>query len=131
MPADQELAEYLESQGVGTVGTDLFVGEMPAGVVNAMVITQYPGAPPELTCGSAGWTLEISRLQFRARNTDEATALTKCKLAATALSKVKNQVIEGVRYRSVTVLQSPGLLFRDDGNRPNCGFNIEAEKVPS
>ena len=131
MPADSELCEYLEDEGVGTVGTDLFAGELPAGKVNGMGLTQYPGAPPELTCGSAGLTLEVSRLQFRARNTDEATALTKAKLAAVAFSKVANQTIETVRYRSVTVLQSPGLLFRDENNRPNYGFNLEAEKVVS
>lgn len=131
MPADAELVEYLEDQSVGTVGTDLFAGELPAGVVNGMVLTQYPGSPPELTCGSNGWTLELPRLQFRVRNTSEATALTKCNLAAAAFTKVKNQTIESVYYRSVTVLQSPGLLYRDENNRPNYGFNLECEKVPS
>lgn len=131
MPADIELCEYLEDESVGTVGTDLFAGELPAGVISGMVLTLYPGAPPELTCGSTGWNLEIPRLQFQVRNTDEATALLKCKLAAAAFSKVANQTIELVRYRSVTVLQSPGLLMRDANNRPVYGFNIEAEKVPS
>ena len=131
MPADSELAEYLEDEAVGTVGSDLFAGELPAGVANGMVLTQYPGAPPELTCGSTGWTLEMPRLQFRVRNTSEATAMTNAKLAAAALTKVANQTIEGVYYRAVTVLQSPGLLYRDENDRPNYGFNLEAEKVPS
>lgn len=131
MPADLELAEYLEDEGVGTVGTTLFAGELPAGIVNGMALTQYPGAPPELTCGSNGWTLEFSRLQFIVRNTSEATALTNAKNAAAAFTKVKNQTIEAVYYRSVNVLQSPGLLYRDENNRPVYGFNLEAEKVPS
>tara|TARA_Y100000310_G_scaffold98201_1_gene95931 strand:- start:24376 stop:24780 length:405 start_codon:yes stop_codon:yes gene_type:complete len=131
MAADLELAEYLEDQSVGTVGADLFAGTMPAGVVNAIGITQYPGAPPELTCGSDGWTMEVSRLQVRVRNADEATALSKAKDAAEALTKVANQTIESVRYRAVTVLQSPGLLERDASNNTVVGFNIEAEKVPS
>ena len=131
MSADLELAEYLEDESVGTVGTTLFAGELPAGVVNGMGLTQYPGAPPELTCGSNGWTLELSRLQFQARHTDEATAMSTAKNAAAALTKVKNQTIEGIYYRAVTVLQSPGLLYRDATNRPVYGFNLEAEKVPS
>lgn len=131
MPADAELCEYLEDEAVGTVGTDIFAGELPAGVANGMVLMQYPGGPPELTCGSAGWTLEMPRLQLRVRNTSEATAMSKAKSAAEALSKVKNQTIEGTYYRAVTVLQSPGLLYRDENQRPNYGFNLEAEKVPS
>lgn len=131
MPADLELCEYLEDESVGTVGTDLFAGELPAGKSEGMVLTQYPGAPPELTCGSNGWNLEISALQFRAQYANEATALTKAKLAAAALTKVKGQTIEAVYYRSVTVMQSPGLLYRDENNRTSVGFNLEAEKVPS
>lgn len=131
MPADAELCEYLEDQGIGTVGTDLFAGELPAGVINGIVLTQYPGSPPELTCGSDGWKLEMSRVQLRVRNTSEATALNKAKNAAAALSKVKNQSIEGIYYRSVNLVQSPGLLYRDENNRPNYGFNVSCEKVPS
>lgn len=131
MPADLELAEYAEDQALGTVGTDLFAGEIPAGVVNAIGIAQYPGAPPELTCGSDGMTLEMPRLQITVRNTSEATALSLARQLAVAFSKVKNQTIESVYYRSVNVLQSPGLLFRDANNRPVYGFNAECEKVPS
>jgi len=131
MPADAELCEYLEDEAVGTVGTDLFVGELPAGIVNGMVLTMYPGPAPELTCGSDGWTIEMPRLQFRACHTSEAIAWTNATKASVAFSKVKNQLIEGVRYRSVTVLQTPGLLYRDENNRPNYGFNLECEKVLS
>lgn len=131
MPADNELAEYLEDEGVGTVGTDIFAGQIPEQVASAIVITQYPGKPPELTCGSTGWNLEIPRLQVRCRNTDEATALSKANACGDALTKIANQTIESVYYRSVMLVQSPGLLYRDENNRPNYGFNIEAEKVPS
>lgn len=114
-----------------TDGTGIFAGELPAGVVNGAALTQYPGEPPELTCGSNGWTLEMPRLQLTVRNTNEATALSKCKTAAAALTKIKNQTIETIYYRSVTVLQSPGLLYRDANNRPVYGMNISCEKAPS
>ena len=129
MPADQELAEYLEDAGVVTVGIDFYVGEMPAGDVNAGVITMYPGAPGELTLGQVGWTIEMPRLQVKFRNTDEAACIALANAAARALSKVANQVIEGVRYRSVTVLQAPGIIDRDANNRPIYGFNCEAERT--
>lgn len=128
MAADLEIAEYLEDEGVGTVGTDLFAGEVPADVANAVVVTQFPGRAPELTLASDGWTHEFPRLQIRVRNTDEGNALTKAAACGDALSKVANQTIEGVRYRSVNMVQSPGLLFRDEQNRPNYGFNVEVER---
>lgn len=131
MPADIELCEYLEDEGVGTVGTDIFAGSIPAGVASAIVLTLYPGDPPEHNLSTTGWKIEIARLQLRVRNTSETTALSKAKSAADALSKIANQTIESVRYRSVMLLQSPGLLYRDENNRPNYGFNIRAEKAPS
>ena len=133
MPADAELAEYLEDEGVFTVGatngTGIFVGEMPAGVVNAAVITMYPGAPGEHVLGTVGWSIEMPRLQLKVRNESEATAISKAQSAARALAKIANQVIEGVRYRSVTVLQAPGIIDRDANNRPIYGFNCEAERT--
>ena len=131
MPADAELAEWLEDESVGTVGTDLFVGELPAGKTEGMVITQYPGGPPEHNLSTTGYTLEMPRVQFRAQYANEATAATKARLAAIALSKIANQNVESVRYRSVTVLQSPGLLYRDMNNRASWGFNAECEKAAS
>lgn len=128
MAADQDMCEYLEDEGVGTIGTDLFVSELPAGKTDGMVVTQYPGAPPELVCGTQGIRLDMPRFQFRCRYASEATAITKAEAAATALAKVENQSIEGTRYRSVIVLQTPGLLYRDENNAPNWGFNFEAER---
>ena len=128
MPADQDMAEYLESQGVVTIGTDFFVGELPAGVGNGGVITQYPGGEPELTCGSTGITVDMPRFQIRFRHATEATAISKAESAATELAKIKNQTVNGTRYRSVTVLQTPGLLYRDENNKPNYGFNVSAER---
>lgn len=126
--ADLELAKHLATQAIGTVGTNLFAGELPAGVINGMVLTLYPGAPPELTCGSNGINLEIGRLQFQVRNTAEATAITKAQDAAEIFAKIAGSTIEGTRYRSVTVLQTPGLLHRDESNRPVYGMNVEFER---
>jgi len=130
MPVDAELCEYLEDGAIGTVGTDIFVGFMPAGV-NGIVLTTYPGGAPEQTCGSNGWTIEVPRLQLRVRWSDDATAISKANACAARLSAIANQTIEGVYYRGVMLLQTPGLLYRDADNLANYGFNLEAEKAPS
>ena len=130
--ADIELCEYLEDEGTFTVGatdgTGIFAGELPAGVINGAALTLYPGSPPEHNLKKTGMTLEMPRLQLTVRNTVEATAITKAQDAAKALSKIANQTIEGTRFRSVTVLQTPGLLYRDASNRPVYGCNIACER---
>ena len=130
MAADQDVAELLEDEGVGTIGLTLFVGEIPADVAAAVGVTMYPGGPPEhVLNGIAGPTLDMPRLQIVSRHTAEATAISKAQDSMVALSKIANQTIEGTRYRNITVLQSVGLLFRDQaGNRPHYGFNVECER---
>lgn len=131
MAVDDELRDHLDTQGHGTAGTDLFSGKMPAGVVNATVVTMYQGSPPEHTCGSDGFTLERPRVQVNVRNTSEASCQTQAAGVALELSKIENQSIGGVYYRSVLVLQTPGLLERDENDRPIYSFNCAVEKVPS
>lgn len=131
MPVDKELAQYIEDLGIGTVDTDVFAGEIPAGVVNAIGFTVYPGGPPEHVCGGNGFTLEMPRVQVRVRNTDEDSALYLANILASLLSRVVNTTINGVFYRTITVLQTPGILYRDGNDRPNYGFNVDVEKAPS
>lgn len=129
MAADLDLATYLNAEAVGVLNTSLFAGTIPADVDNAIGLTMYPGPPPEQTCGSGGITIEIGRIQVSVRNEDEATAIANANAAAVALARIAGNTLSGVRYRSVVVLQTPGLLFRDDNDRPNYGFNIEYEKA--
>ena len=126
--ADLEVATYLQAQSYGTLGADLFAGELPAGKSTGTVVTGYPGLPDEHVCGTLGATLEIGRLQVRVQHTNEDTAYTNARDAATILGKVASTTLSGVRYRSITVLQSPGLLYRDGNQRPNVGFNVEFER---
>lgn len=128
MAADDELRDWLAAapQSYGTVGTDLFAGRLPAGVVNGTVLVMYPGKAPEFVCG--GLTLIIPRLQVRVRNTDDATAISKAEQLVLLLGAIVNQTIGGKYYRSVMPLQSAGLLFQDKNDVANYGFNIEVER---
>ena len=131
MPAIEEICEYLEDQSVGTVGTDLFGHRLPAGKTEGMVVSQYPGSVPEVTCGSDGTRIQMPRMQFRARYASDATAVSKAEAAAAALNKIANESIEGRYWRSVVVLQEPGLLYADLNDMPNWGFNFEGERSAS
>lgn len=72
MPKD--IAEFLEDASVGTVGTDIFVGQMPDSPDNCITVYQYAGQKPQL-----GLDLEEPGLQIRVRNTSWAAAMTLAK----------------------------------------------------
>ena len=72
MPRD--IAKFLETQAIGTVGTDIFVGLMPDSPSNCIAVYQYAGQKPQL-----GLDLEEQGLQVRVRNSSWATAMTKAK----------------------------------------------------
>lgn len=128
MSASSELAEYLEDESVGTVGTDIFVDKRPA-LVNVMVIAQYPGRAPEHRMdGTRVIRFEFPRVQVTVRDTDDETAFTKAEAAAAALGKVANQMIENVYYRSVNVISQPGIQGRDENDVIIVVFNAEAER---
>lgn len=130
MSASSELAEYLEDEVAAlTVGTTLFVDKQPAGAVNSARIVQYPGGTPEHRMdGTNEVRFTFPNLQIRVRNEVDATAFTIAEDAAKALGKVANQTIEGTFYRSVNLINQPGVVERDANDRITVGFNAQAER---
>lgn len=127
--ASVELAEWLEDEGVGTVGEDIFVDKQPLGAVNGLRIVTYPGAPPAHRMdGTNEIRYTFPNIQVRVRNTDDATAVSVANAAARALGKIANQTIEGTYYRSVNLINQPGLIERDENDRMIQGFSAQAER---
>ena len=121
------LAEYLEDASVGTVGTNIFSGKLRATPAEQVALLPYPGAPPEHVCGG-GMTISKERVQVLARSTTHAAAEALSWLCAQALSAIANQTIEGSRYRSVMLMQTPGILEYDADHNIVFVFNVEAER---
>lgn len=68
MPADADIAEYLEDQGYGTVGTDIFAGQMPDYPDSCILVAQTAGRPPDYLGEQ-----EYPGIQIRVRGTDHDT----------------------------------------------------------
>jgi hypothetical protein len=129
-----EIGTYLQAQGVGTVGTDLFQGLMPDDVDAVVSIYETPGASPIYVHDDVtGIKLEQPRLAVWARGVreDYAAPRQKAEDVVTALAAVRNQTLSGTRYLRVRVTQPPFLLRRDDNDRVVIAANFEAVKVPS
>lgn len=123
-----ELGDYLEDAGVGTQGTDLFLGSRPDEPDTVLVVYQYTGGPPEYTQDSFGPSIERPQIQILARAPSYEAADALAWLSWSALSQITNAVLSGVKYLSVRPNSSPGMMGRDTNDRLMVSFNATVEK---
>jgi predicted sugar kinase len=130
MATRDEIADFLEDAGVGTVGTTIFKGQMPGTPDACVAVIETPGREPVHTFGSAGIAIEYPRVQIRCRGaaSDYATPAAQAQTAYVALAAVANESIDGTLYHSIDPLQSPFLIEKDAKNRIVIGFNAQLTK---
>ena len=130
MAVETEIAEYLEDQAVGTVGTDIFAGQLPDTPDACVAVIPYAGRAPERNLDkSVNW--RYPRVQVSVRGAREGYAAARAKIDAVnaALDAVVNTTIEGVLYQQIDALSEPFLLRRDGNNRPIFVCNFECWRV--
>ena len=124
MPADKDIAEYLEDQAHGTVGTDIFVRFMPDSPDNCISVTQTAGRPPMVHPS----TQEYPNVQIRVRNTDSATLFTLINNIYDDLHGLANTTIE-TRVYSIQALGAPAFVGRDAKDREIWSVNFMTYKA--
>jgi len=118
-----DISTYLKNQGVGTPGTDMFLGLMPDQPDNCIALFEYAGSPPDLH-----WNGEYPGLQVRVRNKSYAAARTKIGEVMDKLHGLHEQTLSGTRYLLVKARGSPEVLKRDANNRVELFVNFEIIK---
>lgn len=126
MAFGEDVATLLQSAGVGTLGTTLFVGTLPEAPDAAVAVLATGGAGPQYTISGTAYSVE--RAQVVVRATSYNAAQTTAAAAYSACLAWRNGVQNGTRYLSFTVLQNPFLLGLDDIMRPRFVFNVEGMK---
>jgi hypothetical protein len=117
-----DIGQYLQSKGVGTLGADIFLGMIPDQPDNLVALFEYAGNPPDLN-----WNGEYPSLQVMVRNTSYPAGRTKIEQVRDTLHGLCEQVINGTRYLLIKAKQSPESLGRDDNNR--CEFVINFDVI--
>jgi hypothetical protein len=108
-----DIGGYLQTSGVGTLGTDIFLFNLPdsAGKENVVSLWEYSGANPlnamSSTPGAA--VSEFPRLQVLVRNVSAETARTKCNTIWKLLDGYSG-TLNSVRYKAIKALGSPSYL---------------------
>ena len=151
----KEIGTYLQSQGIGNLGTDLFLGLMPDQPDNCIALFEYAGSPPDLH-----WNGEYPGLQVRVRDKSYAAARTKIGEIMAELHGLYEQTLgvvtddegdegvgeddskgsgeevteptptpaTGTRYLLIKARGSPEVLKRDANNRVELFVNFEIIK---
>ena len=129
-----DIAARLVGQGVGVIGTDLFLSSkaiIPAGDGPFTSLHETGGTGPTHIHNQASAHTQRPTVQVLIRAADYPTARGKARAAYRALDGVFNTTINGTFYLSITARQEPTDIGLDGVARPMVSFNIDAEKAPS
>lgn len=123
-----ELALFLESQGIGTVGVDIFRHRLPENPDKAMVLTPYGGSLGPRVHDEASTAFRIDRFQARFRGHNRAAATSFANAAYDVLWL--NNAILGTRIVVKSEpLQPPFDMPEDERNRAIVIFNLETWSI--
>lgn len=130
-----EIAARLVSQGVGVLGTNIFLSSktaIPSGNGPYLTLTETGGTGADRTQNNTA--LERPTAQLHARASSYLTARAMLKAAYLALggpNGLHNVTLSGTWYLSVTARQNITDIGLDDAGRASVVFNIDAVKNPS
>jgi hypothetical protein len=127
-----EIAARLVAQGVGVIGTSIFLGSkavIPVGDGPYISLIETGGSGPTRIHNTAGANTQRPTAQIVVRAKSYLTARTKSKAAYQALDGIFNTSLTGVLYHSITARQEPTDIGLDSLERPMVVFNIDAEKA--
>lgn len=130
-----EIGAYLQAEGIGVIGSTLFLGSMPqdepgtGGLDAVLAIIEIPSRPAVRNHDKTLY--ELPRLQIQTRGTPYGypAARQKAQDAWEALEAVTNQALSGVMYLRIEPLRSVFWLRTDDNNRPHLVFDAECARA--
>src|SRR5262245_1112839 len=122
----EDLGLYLQQNGLGVLGQDIFLGSIPldppgGGVQNAVLgLFEVPGLPPshQHDVVGPGYEQPVVQCRFRGEPFGYQATRQKAGEAFTLLDSVINQTINGTFYLWIQALQSPFSQPQDEWQRP-------------
>lgn len=131
----EELGGYLQTEGLGTLGTTLFLGGLPVDAPNISTqdaitaLVETPGFPAEYVHDVVSPSRDEPVLQILVRGApyDYAAAREWAQDIWMALGSIRNQALSGTWYLGVRPIQAVFKLRDDDYARPilTCQFRID------
>ena len=131
-----ELGTYLQTQGIGTLGTDLFRAFLPDAPAAAVALIETGGLAPQFILDTPGVHIDQPSLQVLSRGpvppavpNSYDTARAKIGDVIVALGAISNTDLSGVRYLRCVPSQAPFSLGPDDQGRRLVACNFQVMKT--
>jgi len=123
----EALGERLQTDGIGTLGTDLFLSLMPESPDACVALFEYGGQAPALTMGSGLYAINRPRVQVKVRSLreDYPAAFTKAVACRDSLSGITNVSLSGVAFARVSPTTSVNPIGLDANDRQQMSVNFE------
>lgn len=121
------IGAYLAANSVGTVGSTIFLGDMPEMPNDLIALFEYAGDPPDDT--HDGKHYENPGLQVRVRGVSYSTVRAKIADIENLLHTLANRHLSGTRYLFIRAVQSPFPIGRDQQKRVELVQNFIVTKV--
>lgn len=120
-----EIADYMETAGVGTVATDIFIGEQPADPNDCVAIFGLPGEVIGDQREVA--SLQFPRFQVVIRNSDYDAGSAKLQDVRDTLHSKYGLQLPSWRVLRMAADQEGGPIGSDDQNRFEFSINFTCE----
>jgi hypothetical protein len=115
-----EIGQYLQDQGVGTQGTNIFLSMRPDSPDAVIGIYEGTGRKPFITFGNSLPVAEQPVIQVitRAARGDYATARATAETVYKKLAVVVNQTLSSTTFHAILPLGQPAGMGDDEDGRP-------------
>jgi len=129
-----DLGVLIETEGLATVGTNLFLGHLPSSPSECCALLEYGGEQPlrnqsEGAARSGAQSGERPRIQLLCRSEAYSTGRSLIQSMWSKLDGVVNQTINSNAYVRIASLQSPFLIEMDENHRYLFGVNFAVTKA--
>ena len=121
----EEIATDLQTQGLGTLATDLFIGNLPDTPDNALVVIDTGSLEPDKYLPFARTTFQIM-----VRNKTYAQGRAKLEAVKTRLHRLTNIIMGTKHVFYILANTDGGHVGRDDAGRELFSINFRTETRP-
>jgi hypothetical protein len=129
----EAIGSKLQTDGIGTLGTNIFLSLMPDTPDVCIAVYEYEGLPPLDTFG-ASVTVALDRpsiqVMTRASRNDYVTGRDKAVDVRNSLAKISNQSLSGIQILRIAPTSAINSVGLDEKDRPLATISFTAVVVP-
>jgi hypothetical protein len=122
------LGTYLQTQGQGTLGTNIFLTRTPDSPDATVTLYESAGTGPSHVFGASVYAIDHQRIRMvcRAARNDYPAARSKAEAVRAVLGAIRDTTLSGVSVMSVLATSEIYPLARDGDDRAlvGCDFTV-------